>query len=108
MSKTDPITRAIFEHLVRLAALELDEGEANYLRKEMNDQLQAIRDLEAIDIPEGLGITSHGVAYSPEISAAEREDEILPSDKADAILEQAPAVEDRYLIVPDIPHTELE
>lgn len=102
------ITREIFEHLVLLAAFELDEQQADYLREQMNGQLQAIRDLEAIEIPEGLERTSHGVDYTPEISAPEREDEIIPSDKADAILEQAPAVEERFLIVPDLPHTELD
>jgi aspartyl-tRNA(Asn)/glutamyl-tRNA(Gln) amidotransferase subunit C len=108
MSESDPITPEIFDHLVQLAAFEFDEEQAAYLRNQMNGQLHAIRDLEAIELPEDLEITSHGVSYTPEIRTAEREDEILPSDKADAILEQAPEVDDRYLIVPDLPHTELE
>ena len=103
-----PITQEIFEHLVRLAALELGAEEAEYLRHELNQQLQAIRDLESIELSADLPITSHGVPYSPETRPELRQDRTAPSDKADAILEQAPEVEDRFIVVPDIPHTELE
>ena len=103
-----PITREIFQHLVRLAALELDVEEAEYLRRELNQQLQAIRDLESIELPTDLPITSHGVPYSTQTRPALRQDRTKPSDKADAILEQVPEVEERFIVVPDIPRTELE
>jgi aspartyl-tRNA(Asn)/glutamyl-tRNA(Gln) amidotransferase subunit C len=103
-----PITREIFQHLVSLASLELDEVEAEYLRRELNQQLQAIRDLESIDLATDLPITSHGVPYSTETRPELRRDQAAPSDKADAILEQAPEVEERFIVVPDFPHTELE
>ena len=38
------ITLEIFQHLVSLAALELTEQESEYLRRELNQQLQVIRD----------------------------------------------------------------
>lgn len=104
---TEAITAEIFRHLVDLAALELDESEAEYLRAQLNSQLKAIRELEAIAVDDAAGITSHGVAYTPEISARPRDDLPVPSDLADAILQQAPEVDGRYLVVPDIPHTEL-
>jgi aspartyl-tRNA(Asn)/glutamyl-tRNA(Gln) amidotransferase subunit C len=103
-----PISPEIFQHLVQLAALELDHDEAEYLRRELNQQLQAIRDLESIELPMDLPITSHGVPYVAETRPGLRKDESAPSDKADAILEQAPEVEDRFIVVPDIPRTELE
>jgi len=103
-----PITLEIFQHLVGLAALELDDEEADYLRRELNQQLQAIRNLESIELPTDLPITSHGVPYSPETRPDLRQDRAEPSDMADAILEQAPEVEERFIVVPDIPHTELE
>lgn len=106
--RTQPITPAVFKRLVELAALELEQGEAEYLRRELNQQLQAIRDLEAIELSPELEITSHGVPYSPDIRPDLRPDTDRPATFADAILEQAPEVEDRYLVVPDIPHTELE
>lgn len=104
----EAITMEIFEHLVKLAALELDADEAEYLRRELNSQLRAIRELEAIEIPEGTPITSHGIPYTSANRAPLREDVIELSAEADDILAQAPQVEDRYLVVPDIPHTELE
>ncbi len=103
-----PITPEIFQHLVSLAALELDAEESEYLRRELNLQLQAIRDLESIELPTDLPITSHGVPYSSETRPELRQDHAEPSDKADDILEQAPEVEERFIVVPDIPHTELE
>ncbi|MFQ5943158.1 MAG: aspartyl/glutamyl-tRNA amidotransferase subunit C [Anaerolineales bacterium] len=103
-----PITPEIFDHLVSLAAMELEGEEAEYLMRELNQQLQAIRDLESIELPEELPITSHGVPYSLEIRPELREDRKQPSTKADSILDQAPEVEDRFIVVPDIPRTELE
>ena len=103
-----PITPEVFAHLVRLAALELDDAEAEYLQSELNNQLQAIRDLESIELPAELPITSHGVPYSEDTRPELRPDQAEPSDMADAILQQAPEVEERYVVVPDIPRTELE
>jgi len=45
----EEITREIFDYLVDLAALEMDDEEAVYLRNELNNQLDAIRELEAIE-----------------------------------------------------------
>lgn len=102
------ITQEIFEHLVRLAQFELDEGEAKYLREQLNVQLKSIRQLEAIELEEGTPITSHGVPYGPDIRPDTRPDLIESSGLADDILEQGPEREDRYFVVPDIPHEELE
>jgi Asp-tRNA(Asn)/Glu-tRNA(Gln) amidotransferase C subunit len=52
-------------------------------------------------------ITSHGVAYTPEISPPPRPDEARPCGEADEILAQAPETDARYIVVPDIPHTDL-
>jgi aspartyl-tRNA(Asn)/glutamyl-tRNA(Gln) amidotransferase subunit C len=101
------IDRQVFDHLVRLAALELTEEEAEYLRRELNHQLRAIRELEAIQVESDTPITSHGVPYTEAISPSLRDDEARPSSEAEDILRQAPEVDERYLVVPDIPHTEL-
>jgi aspartyl-tRNA(Asn)/glutamyl-tRNA(Gln) amidotransferase subunit C len=103
----EEITWEIFEHLVELAALEMDEEEAAYLRSELNNQLNAIHELERIQVDSEIPITSHGVPYTDPISASLREDEIQSCKKADDILGQAPEVEDRYIVVPDIPTEEL-
>jgi len=104
---SEPITPEIFEHLVRLAALELNPQEAEYLRQQLNNQLKAIHELEAIPLDAGTAITSHGVPYTPEITPPTRSDEWQPDPAPEKILAQAPESEEGYIVVPEIPHTEL-
>lgn len=103
----ETITSDIFNHLVDLAALELGPDEGEYLRRQLNGQLKAVRELEAIETGE-IPITSHGVPYTPAISPSLRSDRASPFLDPDAILDQAPEVEGRYIVVPDIPHEDLE
>ena len=105
---SDLIDPETFAHLVDLASLELDPAEAEYIRRQLNNQLTAIHELEAIPLEANTNLTSHGVPFTPDISPALRIDEWIPSPYADAILEQAPETADRYIIVPEIPHTTLE
>ena len=105
---SEEITIEIFNHLVSLASLELDEKQAAYLRRELNQQLKAIHELEAIPLDADLKITTHGVTYTTASSPALREDIWLPHPNPDEILAQAPQIEDHYIIVPDIPHEKLD
>jgi aspartyl/glutamyl-tRNA(Asn/Gln) amidotransferase C subunit len=105
---TDEITREVFDHIVDLAALELDPEEAEYLRKELNNQLKAVHELEAIPLGSETRITSHGVPYTPYITPEIRDDEWIPFPDPESIIDQAPETEDNYIVVPDIPHKELE
>jgi len=104
----DEITSELFEHLVDLAAFAFDPEEAEYLRRELNNQLKAIHQLEAVPLDEEVPLASHGVPYPEQTRPSLREDVWQPCDNPKEILEQAPQVEDDYIIVPDIPHTELE
>lgn len=104
----EKISPVVFAYLVQLAAFDLQEGEGEYLRRELNGQLEAIGELEAIEVDPNVPITSHGVPYSEAITPPLRQDAADPSQTADAILGQAPEVDGRYIVVPDIPHTELE
>ncbi len=105
---TDEITPEIFDHMVELAALELDEEEAEYLRRQLNNQLKAVHELEAIPLDEDTPPATHGVPYTPASSPPLREDAITDKSEADDILAQVPEVEDRYIVVPEIPHEDLE
>lgn len=105
---TESISFEVFSHLVGLAALELDPAEAEYLHRQLNNQLKAIQELEAIPLDESVPVTSHGVPYTVATSPVPREDVWLPYPDPGEILEQAPLVDDGYLIVPDIPHTDLD
>lgn len=105
---TDQISPETFAHLVDLAALDLDANEAEYLRNELNHQLRVIQELEAIPLSKSIEITSHGVPYTPAIRPPLREDIWKPYDNPKRIIAEAPESEDGYLVVPDIPHTDLE
>lgn len=104
----DEITPALFTHLVELAALELTPEEAAYLRRELNNQLKAIDQLAAIPLETDTEITSHGVAYTAESSPPPRPDTWQPYPNIAALLSQAPKMDEGYIVVPPIPHEELE
>lgn len=105
---SEQITQEVFEHLVGLAALQLNPDQAEYLRRQLNNQLKAVRELEAIPLDENIPISLHGVPYEESGSASPREDEWIKCLDVNAILDQAPQIEDGYIVVPDIPHTELK
>lgn len=105
---SEQITVEIFNHLVDLAALELDSEQAEYLRKQLNAQLNSIHELEAIPLDEDVPISLHGIPYDEGNSSLPREDEWKPYPNPKEILAQAPHVDDNYIIVPDIPHTTLK
>ncbi|HWQ84903.1 MAG TPA: aspartyl/glutamyl-tRNA amidotransferase subunit C [Anaerolineales bacterium] len=104
---SDEITRDIFDHIVSLAALELDETEAEYLRQQLNNQLKAIHELEAIPLDDSTPPTSHGVPYTPLIKPGLRADQWIPYPDPEEIIAQAPDSNAGYIIVPEIPHTDL-
>ncbi len=105
---TDILTSDIFEHLVQLAALELTTEESHYLLAQLNYQMKAIQELEVIPLESDVPITSHGVPYTPLISPATRTDDWKPYHEVEEILEQAPETEEGYIVVPEIPHIDLE
>jgi aspartyl-tRNA(Asn)/glutamyl-tRNA(Gln) amidotransferase subunit C len=105
---TDAISPELFEHLVELAAFAFDAEEADYLRGELNKQLKAIQQLETVPLERDVPPAMHGVHYTPERSADLREDVWDPWEDPEGILDQAPQVEDGYIVVPDIPHTKLD
>jgi aspartyl-tRNA(Asn)/glutamyl-tRNA(Gln) amidotransferase subunit C len=107
-AQREEITPEVFDHLVELAALELQPAEAEYLRRQLNNQLTAIHELEAIPLDQDTPVATHGVPYTADIRPPARADEWLPYLHPEDILEQAPETDDGYIVVPEIPHTELE
>ena len=105
---TDEITRELFDKLVDLAALQLEEEEAEYIRRQLNAQLSAIHELAAVPLDEDTPPAAHGVPYNLNISAPARQDAHKPFPKPEEILSGAPEEEDRYFITPEIPHEDLD
>ena len=104
----DEISKDTFEHLVELAALELEPEDADYLHRELNNQLASINTLAQIPLDDSVKPAAHGVSYPPENTPAIREDESIDCEEREAILEQAPELEDGYIVVPEIPQEELD
>jgi aspartyl/glutamyl-tRNA(Asn/Gln) amidotransferase C subunit len=104
----DEISPELFAHLVDLAALELTPDESDYLRRQMNNQLKAIRELASIPLDSEIVVAPHGITYSSEISPRNRKDEWGAYPDPERLLKQAPEVENEYMIVPEIPHKDLE
>lgn len=107
-SMSELIDRETFDHLVGLAALELDEKQAEYLLRELNSQLKAIRELAAIPLDDSVPANLHGVPFDSAESPALREDIWIPEPDPAEIIAQAPETREGYIVVPDIPHTTLE
>ena len=105
---SDTISKETFDHLVDLAAFKLDEGEAEYLLEQMNHQLRAIHELEAIPLDPETPITTHGIPYTAQITPPIRSDDWQPCEHPEKIIAQAPEEEEGYVVVPEIPHTDLE
>ncbi len=93
------ITREMFDKLVSLAALELDEEESEYLRTELNHQLAAVKELSEIPIDENIAPSLHGINCQ---GNPPRPDEWQPFPDPDAILGLAPETHGRYFVVPEI------
>jgi aspartyl/glutamyl-tRNA(Asn/Gln) amidotransferase C subunit len=104
----EKISPETFEHLVELAALQLSESEAAYLRRELNNQLNVVEELAAIPLDEKLALTAHGVAYTAATSPAMRTDEWHPAENPQEIIRQAPQTDFGFIVVPEIPHTDLD
>ena len=104
----DEITPELFAHLVDLAALALGPEEGEYLCRQLNGQLKAVRELERIPVPDDIPPAAHGVPFPPAIRPDLRVDEArTDAALAERILAQAPEHEEGYFVVPDIPHTDL-
>lgn len=102
------ISREDFQRLAELASLELPEQEAEYLRQELNKQMISIEVLESIPIDAETGTAAHGLPYTDFNSQSPRADNARQDPHRQAILDQAPELEEGYIVVPDISHQELE
>jgi aspartyl-tRNA(Asn)/glutamyl-tRNA(Gln) amidotransferase subunit C len=102
------INSETFAHLVELASFEFEPDQADYLLEQLNKQLKTIQELEAVPIDENITVEIHGVSYTQSLSQALREDTSLTFPDRDELIGQFPRFEDGYVIVPDIPHQELD
>jgi aspartyl/glutamyl-tRNA(Asn/Gln) amidotransferase C subunit len=107
-SMTDEISPETFAHLVDLASFDFEPDQAEYLRKQLNNQLKAIHELSAIPLDEAVKPSLHGVSYPKDRRQPIRRDECKTFTDREKLVGQMPEFEDGYVIVPDIPHQTLE
>lgn len=105
---TDKISPEDFSRLAELASLELPPDEAEYLRKELNNQMISVEVLDSIPIDAETGTAAHGVPYDDYNSPTPRDDVALKDPHREDILKGAPELEDGFIVVPDISHEELD
>ena len=105
---TDKISPEDFRRLAELASLELPEKEAEYLRRELNNQMISVEVLDSIPIDAETGTAAHGLPYTEYNSQVPREDVAESNPDREDILKGAPELEEGYIVVPDISHEELD
>lgn len=98
------IDDTLFQNLLQTAALKLSAEEAAILKKELNEQVKIIRQLDSIPLPEEIEPVIHGNPYPPEIRCELREDIYIPFENASEITAQTPLIQDGYIVSPDVPH----
>jgi aspartyl/glutamyl-tRNA(Asn/Gln) amidotransferase C subunit len=104
----EQITSEVFVRLVELAALELTPNEAEYIRKQLNNQLKSIDELTRIPLDPDTPIASHGVPYTPVSSPGLRPDQCHPHPNPAKLLSGAPETDEGYIVVPEIPTQKLD
>ena len=95
----EKITPEMFDRLVALAALGLEEGEAVYLREELNHQLAAVKELSEIQVDPDVEEKPHGLDC---LGANPRKDEWVAFPNPEKIRALAPEIQDGMIAVPDV------
>lgn len=93
----EPLTRQAVEHVAKLARLSLDETRIEHYRRQLSTVLKHIAMLEQLDV-EGVEPMAHPMDVTNRLA----EDEPGPPMGIDALLDNAPACEGRYLAVPKV------
>ncbi len=94
---SEPISRAVAEHVASLARLQLSDDELDRLTGELGEILEHVSELAALDL-DGVEPTAHPL---PLVNVL-RADEVRPSLDRAEVLAQAPAVEGDRFRVPRI------
>lgn len=85
------------ERTAALARLSLSDAEALQLSDEVGRLLDYVSRMQEIDI-EGLQATTHTLSQESNL----RNDEVHGENRADSLLDNAPELEDRFIVVPNV------
>ena len=98
------IDKNLFDELALTGEIGMDPEEAEDIRREMNRQMDVIRQLEGIPLDDSLPPVIRGNPYPPEIRCGLREDIPVKFDNAAEIVAQAPRRQDGWIVSPDVEH----
>ena len=93
----EPLTRPAVEHVAKLARLALDDETIELYRRQLSTVLDHIAMLQRLDV-EGVEPMAHPLDVTNRLA----EDEPGSAMPLDALLDNAPAREGRYLAVPKV------
>ncbi len=85
------------EQTAALARLSLGEDEALRLNEEVGRLLEYVSRMQEVDI-EGLQATTHALSEEPNL----RNDEVHGENRTDSLLHNAPELEDRFIVIPNV------
>lgn len=85
------------ETTAALAQIDLGEGDLDRLGAAVSQMLAYFEKMNALDTS-GLEPTTHALVKDNRV----RPDVIVPSDMADAMVDQAPEREDRFFVIPNV------
>jgi aspartyl-tRNA(Asn)/glutamyl-tRNA(Gln) amidotransferase subunit C len=91
------VDRATVHRIAHLARIAVTEEEAARLEKELSAILDWVAQLDEIDTSNVAPMTR-----VVDMTMKKRKDEVTDGDCADAILKNAPSVDDHYFVVPKI------
>jgi aspartyl-tRNA(Asn)/glutamyl-tRNA(Gln) amidotransferase subunit C len=89
--------RQELELTAELANIELSESELDAFNLAVSELLAHFQTMAEIDVDE-LEPTTHPVLQQNRL----RPDQVEPSDLSDALLENAPELEDRFIVIPNV------
>ena len=93
----EPLTIEQVRHVAKLARLRLSEAQLQQYRTQLSNVLEYVAKLDELDLD---GVEP--LAHPTELTNRLDDDEVRPSMPLEALLRNAPAVEDRYLAVPKV------
>ena len=93
----EPLTTQQVKHVAKLARLRLSEAQVEQYRTQLSSILQYVAKLDELDL-EGV----EPLAHPTELTNRLDEDVVRESMPLEALLRNAPAIEDRYLAVPKV------
>ena len=95
------LTSQDIDRIANLARLELQPGEAEHMREQINGFFSIVEAMQAVDT-RGIEPLAHPVAVIQDVALRLREDVVSEANQREANQQSAPAVERGLFLVPKV------